>query len=132
MQKDTKPKHTKEKLSDFGKYFLDDQGLPVPTSTLSDFKGEGKVASSILIPKVAVDHGKKSNGQEHPVHRVAKHVNIRYSGGDLYVLQGVFSHRLMIRSGSRCIIWAVRYSGGILLVRKLRTISASGIARYPV
>ena len=29
-------------------------------------------------------------------------------------------------------IWAVRYSGRILLVGKLTTTSASGIARYPV
>ena len=28
-------KTTKEKLSDFGKHFLDDQGLTVPISTLS-------------------------------------------------------------------------------------------------
>ena len=32
----------------------------------------------------------------------AKHV----SEGDLYVVQGIFSHRIMIRSG---IVWAVRY-----------------------
>ena len=43
--------HTKEKVSDFGKYLLDDQGLPVPTSTLVRY---------ILIPKVAVDHGKEA------------------------------------------------------------------------
>ena len=35
-QKRQKLEHTKEKLSDFEKYFLGDQGLPVPTSTLSD------------------------------------------------------------------------------------------------
>ena len=39
-QKRQKPEHTKEKLSNFGKYSLDDQGLPVPTSTLSDILKE--------------------------------------------------------------------------------------------
>ena len=39
-QKRQQLEHTKEKLSDFGKYFLDDQGLPVPTSTLSDISKE--------------------------------------------------------------------------------------------
>ena len=39
-QKRPKPEHTKEKFSDFGKYFL---GFPVPTSTLSDIlKGKEK------------------------------------------------------------------------------------------
>ena len=41
-QKRQKPEYAKEKLSDFGKYFLDDQDLPVPTSTLSDILKEKK------------------------------------------------------------------------------------------
>ena len=35
-----KPKYIKEKLSDFGKCFLDDHGHPVPTPTLSDILKE--------------------------------------------------------------------------------------------
>ena len=33
-------KYAKEKLCDFGRYFMDDQGLPVPVSTLSDKRSE--------------------------------------------------------------------------------------------
>jgi len=36
-RKREEPEFAKEKLSEFGKHFLDDQGLPIPTSTLSDF-----------------------------------------------------------------------------------------------
>ena len=39
-QKRQKPEHTKEKLSDFEKTFLNDQGLPVPTTTLPDILKE--------------------------------------------------------------------------------------------
>ena len=39
-QKRQKPEHIKEKFSDFGNYFLDDQGLPVSTSILSDILKE--------------------------------------------------------------------------------------------
>ena len=42
--------------------------------------------------------------------RVAKHVSGIAREICLYVVQGIFFHRLMIRSGSRCIVWAVRYS----------------------
>lgn len=35
-----KPEHAYQKLSDFGKLFLDKQGLPIPTSTLSDILKE--------------------------------------------------------------------------------------------
>ncbi|KAF8426196.1 hypothetical protein EV426DRAFT_715555 [Tirmania nivea] len=39
-QKREEPEHAKEKLSDFGKHFLDEQDLPVPISTLSDILKE--------------------------------------------------------------------------------------------
>ena len=36
--KRAEPEHVKEKLSDFGKHFLDDQGLPVPISDILEGK----------------------------------------------------------------------------------------------
>ena len=46
-QKRQKPEHTKEKLSDFGKYFLNNQSLPVPTFTLSDILKEKEKCSNL-------------------------------------------------------------------------------------
>ena len=50
-QKREEVKYAKEKLCDFGRHFVDNQGLPVPVSTLSDIlKEKDKCMSYVCLP----------------------------------------------------------------------------------
>ena len=54
-QKREEVKYAKEKLCDFGRHFVDDQGLPVPVSTLSDIlKEKDKWISYVSPPAKAL------------------------------------------------------------------------------